>query len=102
MSYISIWSRSAVAQQDIPSHRFVDPWGNLGGDTGIVIADCKQGSVASIITVGEAEVEIESEQNITIGDKVIGNDQGLAIKSLNDQGLIVLDIMNKKIKVLVR
>lgn len=102
MSYISIWIRSAVAQTDLPSNRFVDPWGNLGGDSGIIVNDFKQGAIAGIINLGEAEVEIQADQIIAIGDKVIGNEQGLAIRSLDNQGLIVLDIMGQTIKVLVR
>ena len=72
MSHIPIWSRTAEAKQDILPNRFVDPLGTLGGSTGVVISPCNKGGLCSIITVGEADVEIASGQTIALGDLVKG------------------------------
>lgn len=102
MSHISIWTRSAEAQQDTPANRFVDHLGKLGGSQGVVIAPCEKGRLASIITVGEADVEIANGQNIVVGDLVTGNAEGFAVKSADDKGLYVLEVNQNIIKVLVR
>ncbi len=102
MSHIPIWSRTAEAKQDILPNRFVDPLGTLGGSTGVVISPCNKGGLCSIITVGEADVEIASGQTIALGDLVKGDANGCAVKSTDTSGAYVLEVKDNVVKVLLR
>jgi len=102
MSYIDIWKRTAIAQTSIPANRFVDPLGRLGGISGVVINPCEKGRMTSVITIGEADVEIASGQTIIAGDLVKSNTQGRAIKSTDNTGVFALSVENNLVKVLVR
>lgn len=102
MSYIDIWTRSAIAQQDTQEKRFVDYKGKLGGHTGVSLSVCKTGQMVSILTIGEAEVEIAEGQTIAIGDLVTGNNLGLAIKSTTNTGASVLEVNQTTIRVIVK
>jgi len=102
MSYIDIWKRTAIAQTGIPANRFVDPLGRLGGFSGVVVSPCEKGKLASIITVGEADVEIASGQTITAGDLVIGDNEGRAVKSADNTGVFALGVENNLVKVLIK
>ena len=102
MSHIRIWTRTAVAKQDILPNRFVDPLGTLGCFTGVVISPCDKGGLCSIITIGEVDVEIAKGQTIALGNLVKGDTNGCAIKSTDTSGAYVLEVKDNVVKVLLR
>lgn len=100
--HIDIWKRTVEAQQDIPANRFVDPFGKLGGHSGVCIRDTEAGRSAAVIVLGEAYVEIAPSQTIVEGDLVISDAQGLAVKSEDSTGLVALAVNNGYVSVLIR
>lgn len=70
-----------MAAADIPEGVFVNENGTLGGASGVCMQNCDQGKVASVLTVGEAEVKVAAGQTIAAGDWVTGDSSGLAVKA---------------------
>ncbi|MGL4676463.1 MAG: capsid cement protein [Brevinema sp.] len=101
MIHISIWTRTATANQDTVEKRFVDPHGRYGGYQGVSMQTVQEGTLLSVLTIGEAEVELAEGQSITVGDLVIGDNQGRAKKS-TDTGAYVLEVNQNFVKVVIR
>lgn len=102
MLYLSIWTRTTTAQQNTLDKRFVDPHGRFGGYQGVSLKPAQEGTLLSVLTLGEAEVELASGQNLVAGDLVKGDNQGLAVKSTDGIGACVLEVKNNTVYVIVR
>lgn len=102
MINVPIWTRTVIVNQDTVEKRFIDPHGRFGGFQGVTLKSAQEGMSIPVLSIGEAEVEIAEGQSIAVGDLVIGNDQGLAIKSADSKGAYVLEVKSNIVYVIVR